>query len=230
MNIYNNIQKTKQDLYDTYNNLIFSDDSRIFNKMTKRIELFIKTKEIVGDIWEIGVFKGSGVALWAKLKKMYDYNSPTKIVGVDFFEPNMLLKDLSGNNKEKMADVLNRVSSDELTLENISKKLSPINNKDLILLKGEAYNVCENYQKNNQGLKIKILYMDIDLGEPTYNVLKCLWKNVSLNGIVVFDEYAYHCWDESVGVDKFLKEIPNQYKSYSTKVNSPSMYIVKTVF
>ena len=39
--------------------------------------------------------------------------------------------------------------------------------------------------------------MDLDLGEPTYNVLKILWKKVVKNGFVVFDEYAYHKWDES---------------------------------
>ena len=69
--------------------------------------------------------------------------------------------------------------------------------------------------------------MDLDLGEPTYNVLKNLWSNVIINGIIVFDEYAYHCWDESIGVDKFLKEIPNQYKIYNTHINAPTMFIKK---
>jgi hypothetical protein len=49
--------------------------------------------------------------------------------------------------------------------------------------------------------------MDIDVGEPTYEILKILWKKVVKNGIVVFDEYGYNNWDESNGVDKFLKEI-----------------------
>ena len=87
----------------------------------------------------------------------------------------------------------------------------------------------EIIKKKSPGLKIKLLYMDLDLGEPTYEVLKSLWKNVCLNGIVVFDEYAFHCWDESIGVDNFLKEISGQYECYKTDVASPSMYIVKTI-
>lgn len=229
MDIYNGINKTSQEVYDSYNSLMFSPDSRVFNKMTKRVELYLKVKDIIGDVWEIGVFKGSGMSLWCKLKNMYEYNTPCKIVGVDFFKPNNLLKDLSGNNLEKMSDVLNRVSENDLSEESIYNKLSKINNKDILLLKGEAGEVCRNYQKKSPGLKIKLLYMDLDLGEPTYEVLKSLWKNVCLNGIVVFDEYAFHCWDESIGVDNFLKEISGQYECYKTDVASPSMYIVKTI-
>ena len=69
--------------------------------------------------------------------------------------------------------------------------------------------------------------MDLDLGEPTYNVLKQTWKNIVLGGIIVFDEYGFHCWDESEGVDRFLKEIQNEYVSFNTYINSPTMYIIK---
>jgi hypothetical protein len=34
--------------------------------------------------------------------------------------------------------------------------------------------------------------MDLDLGEPTYNILKTLWNKLVKNGIIVIDEYAYH--------------------------------------
>jgi len=183
----------------------------------------------VGDIWEIGVFKGAGLSLWAKLKNMYDYHSPTKLVGVDFFDPQECLEDLSGNNRSKMNDVLKRVKKENLSLKCVRDKLCKVNNKDILLLKGEAVVTCSEYIKNNPGVKIKILYMDLDLGKPTYGVLKTLWKNISLNGLVVFDEYALHCWDESVGVDKFLKEIKGQYEYFSTKINAPSMYIKKIV-
>jgi hypothetical protein len=71
--------------------------------------------------------------------------------------------------------------------------------------------------------------MDLDLGEPTYFILKELWSRVSKGGVVVFDEYAYHIWDESIGVDAFLKEIEGQYVSVNTKIGSPSMYIIKTL-
>ena len=69
--------------------------------------------------------------------------------------------------------------------------------------------------------------MDIDLGEPTYKVLKSLWNKVVKNGVIVFDEYGFHKWDESDGVDKFLKEIEGSYKLVNTKICNPSLYIIK---
>jgi len=57
----------------------------------------------------------------------------------------------------------------------------------------------------------------------------CYFNKVVKNGIVVFDEYAYHKWDESDGVDKFLKEVEGQYTFVDTKIGSPTAYIIKTV-
>lgn len=66
---------------------MFSSDEKVFNKMAKRMELYHMVKDKVGDIWEYGVFKGSGVALWLKLKNLYEPHSVTKVVGVDLFNP-----------------------------------------------------------------------------------------------------------------------------------------------
>ena len=98
-----------------------------------------------------------------------------------------------------------------------------------MLFQGDAVIESKKFCLENPGAKVKLLYMDLDMGEPTYAILKELWSRVSKSGIVVFDEYAYHIWDESIGVDAFLKEIEGQYVSVNTKVGSPSMYIVKTV-
>ena len=100
MNIYNNTNDTTQTVYNSYNYLVFSNDSRVFNKMAKRIELYNLVKNLVGDIMEVGVFKGGGMALWLKLKNMYEYNTSMKIIGIDYFEPKILLNNLSGHNKK----------------------------------------------------------------------------------------------------------------------------------
>ena len=48
--------------------------------------------------------------------------------------------------------------------------------------------------------------MDLDLEHPTYETLCNLWDRVSIGGVVVFDEYGYHKWSESKGVDRFISE------------------------
>tara|TARA_A100001015_G_C14839828_1_gene652033 strand:- start:99 stop:809 length:711 start_codon:yes stop_codon:yes gene_type:complete len=227
INIYNEIQATHQSIYDFYNNFIFSNDNRVFNKMIKRTELYLNVKDIVGDILEFGVFKGASIALWCKLINMYEPNSITKAIGFDFFNPEQVVDELEGINKAMMSDVVNRVEKNDLSLEGVKEKLSVFDSSKFKLIKGDAVSSSSTFLTNNPGLKIKLLYMDLDVGEPTYEILLKLWNNVSINGIIVFDEYAYHQWDESVGVDKFLKTIHGKYEQFPTGIYSPTFFIKK---
>ena len=227
--IYNSVKETSQCVYDSYNALLFSGDSRVFNKMMKKTELYMKVKDLAGDILEFGVFKGAGMALFLNLKKMYEPNSIMKVIGFDFFNSEALTDTLDGLNRSMMTAVLNRVDSNELSVENVKKRLSVFNGDTYKLIEGEAVANSKQFSLDNPGARIKILYMDIDLGEPTYNILKILWNKVVKEGVVIFDEYGYHKWDESDGVDKFLKEIHGQYTFIDTKVGSPTAYIIKNV-
>lgn len=230
ISIYNGIKSTDQSVYDSYNNFMFSKDCRVFNKMMKRAELYLNVKDIVGDILEFGVFKGASIALWSKLINMYEPNSITKVIGFDFFNPEQVVGELGGIIKEMMVDVVNRVEKNDLSLEGVQEKLSVFDSSRYKLIRGNAVSTSSTFINNNPGLKIKMLYMDLDVGEPTYEILLNLWNNVSINGIIVFDEYAYHQWDESVGVDKFLKTIHGKYEQFPTGIYSPTFYIKKIVY
>jgi len=229
-NIYNNIKETNQSVYDAYNTLVFNNDKRVFQKMTKKIELYlnVKDQDIFGDIVEFGVFKGGGLALWLKLKELYEPNSLTKVIGFDFFEPKETINSLADENKELMTSVLNRVKSDDLTLESVKARLSSFNKENYMLIKGDAIKKSNDYYDKNKGAKIKLLYMDLDVGEPTYKILTTLWDRLSINGIVICDEYGFHAWDETIGVDKFLKKLDNTtYKIINTNILSPTLVIKK---
>ena len=229
-NIYNNIKETNQSIYDAYNTLVFNDDKRVFQKMIKKIELYldVKKKDIFGDIVEFGVFKGGGVALWLKLRELYEPHSLTKVIGFDFFEPKETINSLVDENKELMTNVLKRVKSDDLTLESVKKRLSNFNEENYMLIKGDAVEQSKNYYTKNVGAKIKLLYMDLDIGEPTYQILIMLWDKLSIGGIIICDEYGFHGWDETIGVDNFLKQVDkNTYKIENTNIVSPTLVIKK---
>jgi hypothetical protein len=227
--IYNSVKETPQSVYDSYNSLMFSGDGRVFNKMMKRAELYMEVKDLAGDILEFGVFKGAGLALFLNLKMMYEPNSLMKVIGFDYFNSESLTSSLDGLNKTMMSAVLNRAQTDELSVESVKKRLSNFKEDTYKLIEGEAVASAIQFKMENPGARIKLLYMDLDLGEPTYKILKVLWNKVVKNGIIVFDEYGYHKWDESDGVDKFLKEIEGQYTFVDTKIGSPTAYIVKTM-
>ncbi len=226
---YNRASQTAQDVYDSYNNLIFSADSRVFNKMMKRVELYHEIKDLPGDIVEVGVFKGAGIGLFLNLKRMYEPNSLMKVIGFDYFNRAALLETLDGLNKDMMTRVLDRGESSDLSVEAVTKRLSRFSTNDYILVEGDAVVNCEKFYIGNPGARIKLLYMDIDVGEPTYKILKALWNRIVDGGIIVLDEYGYHKWDESDGVDRFLKEISGQYSFIDTKVYAPTAYIKKNL-
>lgn len=227
--IYNKTSVTSQEVYDSYNSLMFSPDKRVFNKMVKKIELYMSVKDLAGDIVEFGVFKGSGMALFLKLKNMYEPNSLMKVIGFDYFQKDSLIDSLDGINKDCMTSVLDRVDSSDLTLESVNERLSAYDADNYMLVQGDAVVECKKFCSSNPGAKIKLLYMDLDMAEPTYQILRELWSRVVRGGVVVFDEYAYHSWDESVGVDAFLKEIEGKYEVVNTFVHAPTLYIRKLV-
>ena len=55
-----------QEFYDAYNNFIFADDSKVFNKLYSKFFFLGLTHKIPGEVVELGVFKGSGMAAWLK--------------------------------------------------------------------------------------------------------------------------------------------------------------------
>ena len=83
--IHHMIKKPNQTLYDSFNTLMFSKNSFILHKLITKINIYNNVKDLYGDILEFGVFKGASLALWLQLKKLYEPNSSTKIIGFDFF-------------------------------------------------------------------------------------------------------------------------------------------------
>jgi len=65
----------------------------------------------------------------------------------------------------------------------------------------ETYNFIIEQSKIDNNY---ICHYDLDLNEPVYNSLKNLWDRILPGGYIIFDEYEYHKFDESNGVDSFL--------------------------
>jgi len=155
------ISQTSQVIFDSFNSFILSEDRRVFNKLIARTLLYNQTQDIPGDIVECGVFKGTGLYTFLKLKNIFNPNSSKKVIGFDFFNTDTLISSI----------------------------------------------------------------MDLDLEQPTYDTLNNLWDNVTKGGIIVFDEYGYHKWSESRGVDRFIEEKNLQIKSLN--YHCPTAYIIK---
>lgn len=228
--VYNNRPKTDQNIYDAFNELVFSNDTRVIQKMIIKINFYNQVKDLFGDIFEFGVFKGASLAIWLQLIKLNEYNGLTSVVGFDFFNKNNVLNSLDGENKELMRTIIERAENDDdLSAEVIMKKCNNILPNRLKLIPGDASITSLEFKKKYPGVRIKLLYLDMDLDKPTYDTLVNLWDKVVVNGIVILDEYGFHSWDESNGVDRFLETLTldKNYKLIKTGVEGPTLAIKK---
>ena len=225
------IKNNPQELYDSFNNFIISGDRHVFNKLIARTLIYNSVKDIPGDIVECGVFKGTGLYTFLKLKKLMNPNSIKKVIGFDFFNTDDLIKSIKNKqDKDAMSTLFNgRNFSHNKSFKNDFENTlleNGFSKDDFKLVEGDIINTSKEYTYQNPGCKISLLYIDLDLEEPTYQTLTNLWDNISVGGIIVFDEYGYDKWSESRGADKFAKE--KNLKVKSLNYYCPTAYIIKT--
>ena len=225
----NNIKNMpSQDLYDSFNSFIFDKDIKVLVKLLHRFKFFELTKHLAGDVVELGVFKGSGMATFIKFLEIFCTHSNKKVIGFDLFDANNKIIDTFENGKA-MKPVYNKVTNIELSSENIKKKLLNVNsdNSKFILVEGDVCKSTKQFVNENPGFRISLLYIDLDLNEPVYESLKNLWDRILPGGYIIFDEYEYHKFDESTGVDRFIKNFKLNYEVVSTNFMAPSAYLIK---
>ena len=227
--------KDKQYIYDAFNTFMFSPDRDVFNKLYARAKFYDNIKHLPGDIVECGVFKGTGMMTWLKLMDVDEHHSIRKVIGFDFFDPSFA-DHLSKEEKEPMKEVLGRVNDkkpDELSAYGVERRIldAGFSPSKFELIQGDVCVTTKDLWRTRPGMRISILYMDLDLGEPTRKVLENLWHYIVPGGIIVFDEYAYHTWTESDGVDEWLESFSDITNSglvlEMTNIKAPTAYIVK---
>lgn len=219
-------RKLGQPSYNAYNSFIFDDNGPIFQKMVTRINLFEKVKDLHGDIVECGVYKGSGLMLWAKLLEMKSPHDIRKVIGLDFFGDDPL-QNLTGVDKDGMTQVFSRSSQEGLSMNEIAEKLEKggIPKHRFELVKGDVSETIPEYLSMRPGLRISLLYLDLDVEKPTFDSLSFLFDRVVPGGYIVFDEYAYHLWSEANAVDKFFAD--KKLKIHKLNVPAPTAYVRK---
>ena len=228
--IYNNQDVTTDSTYESYNNLIFSGDVRILSKFIQRTKFYELTKNLIGDIVECGVFRGSGMGVFLNLIKMNEPISQTKVIGFDFFDTKIALEQFENTDTDFMNKVLDRVDPNELNLQSVKnnlERLGAIYDKNFLLIQGNINLTSKDFALKNPGFRIKILYLDLDVGDATYTTLCNLWDKIVVGGIVILDEYSYHIYTESDGVDRFLREKKLHVRLINTGIYSPTAYFIK---
>ena len=223
------IVNVSQSLYDNFNEFILSSDTKIFGKLLARSLLLNSGKDLPGDIVECGVFKGTGLFTFLKLKRYLCPNSGKKVIGFDFFNSQKLISSLSGIDKSAMSTLFNdRAYQHEEEHVNFFRefiKKNGFEEHEFELVAGDIAKTAFDYATERPGFRISLLYIDLDLDNPTYETLNALWSRVVKGGVVVFDEYGFHKWSEANGVDRFFNDKNVEIKTLNYVC--PTAYVVK---
>lgn len=213
-----------QEFYDSYNTFMLTADTNVFNKLASKFFFLSLARNIPGDIVELGVFKGSGMAGWLKVGSSLQTNR--KVIGFDFFNQKDLIDSIKTMDGELMESLFNdRNFNPTGYKEVLNILLTNMHFKNFELHQGDVFDTIPRYLAENPGFRISIVNFDLDTEAPTYFSLNQLWPRVVKNGILIFDEYGINEWTESDAVDRFISE--KGLELIRTDYSSPSAYIIK---
>ena len=212
--------------FEKINDFFLRDDGSILNKidafpkyatrqalakfLTKH-ELFKQILHINGSIVEAGVLHGGGTLTWAKLSSIFEPTNHTrKVIGFDTFKgfPSISDKDERGTDGSLIKVGELHGSTYESVTEAISiydenRPLSHIPKVELV--KGDIAKTAPAYLADNPHLVVALLYLDVDLHEPTKVMLETFLPRMPKGALIVFDELNAKMFPgETVAVDEVL--------------------------
>lgn len=185
-------------------------------KLTRLLSLYEIFKEILpvkGSIVECGVYKGFGLMAWANMSAVLEpANLTRRIYGFDTFVgfPSVGEKDKNDIMQPEEGQ-LNSSSYDELNeligIYDSNRFLGHVNKVQLI--KGDVTKTIPAFIEKNKHLVISLLFLDMDLYEPTRMAIEHFFPRMPKGAIIAFDELDNPIWPgetlalmKSIGIGK----------------------------
>lgn len=197
-------------------------------KFLARYEIFKKILHVNGSIIECGVLHGGGLLAFAKLSSILEpTNHVRKIVGFDTFEgfPSIHEVDKKGDSSHLQVGALSGSSLEDvqrsIELFDLNRPLQHIPKIELV--KGDLSVTARQFIKNNPHLVVSLLYLDVDLYEPTKAALQAFVPLMPKGAVIVFDQLNAKMFpgetravDEVLGISKIrIERFPfDSYISY----------------
>ena len=194
---------------------LFSGDTNLF-KTLAIYDILKQTSKVKGDIIELGIHKGNTSLLIKKILSVFKIKK--KLYLLDHF------KGLIHYNKEDTK------LSEKFKGKFVGKKnqikafLNFFNFKNFKIINKDATTLKPGFFKKK---KFSLAYFDMDLYEPTLRTLKAIDKNISVGGLIVFDEGYKKLWSERFAIQDFLKTNKKYKKIYIDKNRQPDVMLKK---
>lgn len=167
---------------------------RAIAKFLARNEIFKRILGVNGSIVECGVLHGAGLFTFAQLSAIHEpYNHTRRIVGFDTFTgvPSVHAADTkTGSSSHFASGALAGSSEAELRraieLFDANRPLSHIPKIELVA--GDLRQTAAAYVAANAHLVVSLLYLDVDLYEPTRAALQAFMPRMGKGCVIAFDE------------------------------------------
>ncbi len=188
------------------------------NRVFTLYELYKMVQGVAGHIAEVGVYKGAGTILFAKLVHIYESEALTQVHGFDWFKGT----GKGGENDSHLVPEGGYISDKEFLLKLIEKQkidhIIRINDFDVT-------KELKNFFETNKHLQFKLVFLDAGMYDVVQSCILSFWERLTPGGFMVFDQFNHELGPgETISVRELLpnakiKTIPNSWM--------PNAYIEK---
>lgn len=210
-------------LWDSYNNLLLSEDVDRIRKLVARYELFKRVLDVPGSIAECGVFKGAGWIYWLKLLSIFAPGERKFVYGFDTFKG--FSEELLDYERKAADDFVAEAAFMGIDPDELDAKAKSWGFNNGVLIPGEVTQSIPKFASDNQGLRFSLINLDFDTYEGTKVALESFYPMMSPGGVIILDEYGKEGWGESDAVDEFIKD-KNLRVNAVRQSSQPSAYIL----
>lgn len=212
----------KQDL-SLENEFYLNVTPKRLSKLVTRLDLYRKISNLRGEIVECGVFKGSSLMQFIKLRSIIETPFSRKIIAFDTFGD--FPHATNEGDKRVLDSFTQEAGSTSISRKKLQKKLSELKIDDNIeLVEGNLLESAANYLSENPGLKISLLHVDVDLYESTKCVLENFFPHVVRQGVVIMDDYGAFP-GANKAIDEYFKE--NDIAISQLRHSNAISYVIK---
>lgn len=231
---YQTLLKKHIDEDDFMKNMTAFSRRMHFTRILAHWEIFKKVADLPGDVVEVGVYKGETLLTFSKfLEILCPGDRIKRVIGFDSFKGLDNYSEHDGGD----ASVGNMVGGwNPNGFQGTLNALIDLSHKDSFvpqkkrtyLIEGDILETAPAFIKQEPGMRISLLHLDVDLYEPTLAALKAFYPKLLTGGIVVLDEYACHEWPgETTALDEYFEGAPPKMQRLGWS-GSPSSWFVKS--
>jgi hypothetical protein len=164
------------------------------SRFLARNELFKLQLDVPGSIIECGTYTGQGLMTYSQLSSIYEpYNHTRKVIGFDTFAgfPEVSTKDRNRQSDWAKGDLstcgdIQQEIGIGIALHDANRPLNHL--AKTLLVAGDATRTIPEFVQGNPHLVCSMLYLDVDLYEPTKVALEQLVPRMPKGAVLAFDE------------------------------------------